>query len=132
MKYLFGILMLCALNAEANDGRHVTISAAAPLPSTYQVTATSLVASELFSLKHFRLVNYTNSPIACLFVRGEGGNILITNTAPSTPPAGREGKEVFLVASEKYESRDFYPYENVFCRSESSPVVSGDLFFNAW
>lgn len=132
MKHLFGILMLCALNVEANDGRHVVISASGPLLSTYEVSARGLVASEIFSMKNFTLVNYTNSAIACLFVKGEGGNILITNTAPATPPQGQESREIFLAASEHLTVRDFYQAENLFCRSEGSTILSGDLFFNAW
>lgn len=129
---LFLFLTLLVTNSYANDGRHVVISAGAPLAATYTTDARGWVASEIFSLKHLKLTNYTNSPIACLFIGGDPQNILYTQQAPATPPSGREGRELFLAASEQLVLRDFYPSQNLFCRSEGSPVVSGDLFFNAW
>lgn len=126
------LAILISFNAYANDGRHIALSGAAPLAVTYTTDARGLVASELFSMKTFTLVNYTQSPIACLFVKGDPQNILITNTAPATPPTGREGNEIFIAASEHFIARDFYPSENLFCRGENTQVVSGDLFFNAW
>jgi hypothetical protein len=133
-KILVSLLMLCvSVGLYANDGRHVVFTSGNSLPVTYGTGSQSLVASEMFSMKHLNLTNRSNYSIACLSVAGDvGSNTPFAANAPATPPNGREGREIFLAASESVRLMDFYPSENLFCRGEFAPVTSGDLYMNAW
>lgn len=128
MKQLFGILMLCSINSYAADGRHITLSASSPMPANYSASnAQSLIVSEMYSLRHLAIVNYTQASLVCLNVDGP--------YSVNTPPQlrnGIEGKELILAASEHMLLHDYFPSPNLYCRGENGAVPAGDVFVNAW
>jgi len=127
MKLLFLILTLCAVDSWALTSRHVILTAASPMPTTYSASNTkSLIMSEMGSIKYINFVNYTNFSVQCLFTRDAVNN-------PTTPSDNnvQQFQTVSLSASEKLKLDLSYPTKQLFCRGETGSPV-GDFYVNAW
>lgn len=129
MKFWIFLTLIVTTQCYAG-GRRVTFTGASAGVTTYTTGAKSLIASEVGSMVHWDLYNYTPYDMDCVFTSD-------SINAPSNGNGsigGSQTSEIFLLASERLPMTDFKTRRgtSLYCRGDVSAPTVGEFVVNYW